>query len=65
MLKLAPHLPKGWKSFSFNINYRGCHLKIKVSDNIEITASNDLDYNISLYDKIIIVVKGINIFDKR
>lgn len=37
-LSFNPILPKGWKSYSFMVNFRGSHLKIKVSDNsIEIS----------------------------
>jgi maltose phosphorylase len=39
-LKFRPFLPKQWKSFSFNITFRGTTLKIKITAN-EISITND------------------------
>lgn len=47
-LSFNPILPKGWKSYSFMVNFRGSHLKINVSDN-SIEISNLSNQKIQLF----------------
>lgn len=47
MLEFKPWLPENWKKISFNLNYRGTHLKVKVKNGeklvLEINASNEIE----------------------
>jgi len=36
-LYLNPILPDGWKGYSFKVNFRGAHLNIEVSNQVEVT----------------------------
>lgn len=58
-LKFNPHLPKEWKSYSFQIRYRGGVLKVTVTDKKAEFELVDGD-NISFYikDREVCLVKG-------
>ncbi|MDA3929982.1 MAG: family 65 glycosyl hydrolase domain-containing protein [Prolixibacteraceae bacterium] len=56
-LHFDPILPKGWSAYSFKINFRGAHLKIKVSDNkVRISNLSDEKINLSVNDKSITLI---------
>jgi len=51
-LSFNPFLPRKWKSFSFQIGFRGTLLKIKVSkDGVLIKNISSNDIAVSVYDK--------------
>ena len=52
-LQLNPIIPKGWSGYSFKINFRGAHLKIKVTNGtVEVTNLSELKINLSVHGKI-------------
>ena len=52
ILAFSPKLPKKWKGYSFNINYRDNKLKVDINQNgIKITNSEGNDIEVNIYDE--------------
>jgi len=66
MLKFNPFIPKGWKSYSFKIKFRGVLLEIIVSQRkVEINNHSEIDLKINLLDNIVTLTRNsISIFSK-
>ena len=52
ILSFSPKLPKKWKGYSFNLNYRDNKLKVDINQNgIKITNSEGNDIEVNIYDE--------------
>lgn len=52
ILVFSPKLPKKWKGYSFNINYKDNKLKVDINQNgIKITNSEGNDIEVNIYDE--------------
>lgn len=58
-LHFNPILPEGWSGYSFKINFRGAHLKIKVSQHqVEIRNLSEQEINLSVHGKLLTLNKN-------
>jgi maltose phosphorylase len=58
-LKLAPTLPKLWKSYTFNLLYLGTHIKVKVEkDKTILHLDANLEEPILIYNQLLKLTKG-------
>lgn len=58
-LKLAPNLPKVWKSYSFNLQYLGATINVRVEkDVIRLNVDKDLSEPILIYQELMTLKKG-------
>lgn len=58
-LKLAPVLPKLWKSYRFNINYFGSLISVRVEkETLSLTLDKDLNEPVLIYDTVYALKKG-------
>jgi maltose phosphorylase len=66
-LKLNPLIPKGWKAYSFRINFRGAHLEVKVSQGkVEIINHSGINIAINISDCVVILNKhSENVFESN
>ena len=61
-LSFSPKLPKGWRGYSFNINYRENNIRISVTqDNIKIENLSGESFEVIINNKIYIVKDNIEI----
>jgi maltose phosphorylase len=62
-LKFNPFLPKEWKSYSFNITFRGALVNIKVDTNgIYLSNKSAGDISIDIFDEAYAIKPGMHIF---
>ena len=51
-IRFNPILPKGWGGYSFNVNFKGATLNVKVnSDKVEVSNLSDSSINLSVNGK--------------
>ena len=66
ILAFSPKLPKKWKGYSFNINYRDNKLKVDINQNgIKITNSEGNDIEVNIYDEKYIIKNNKYIENKK
>lgn len=52
-LSFAPFLPSDWTGYAFHINYRGCLLKIAVTDKVEVSLLSGDSISLQVYDQVV------------
>ncbi|MDR2832146.1 MAG: glycoside hydrolase family 65 protein [Streptococcaceae bacterium] len=60
-LSFAPILPKNWAAYSFNINYRGTLLNVRVADKLTLLKKSGKDVLVNIYGKKVVVKDKVEI----